>query len=94
MIEVPLVEVLPESTPRRPNVAVTAAYLLTMLLRHDSGTLYSNFRTDAGRWHVRGRGASGTDEVVADIEPLGIFRMVLAHFGAHYMGGQVYGGNS
>ena len=94
MIEVPLVEVLPEATSRTPNVAVKAAYLLTTLLRHDSGTLHADLRNEAGRWHVRSRDTSRSDEVVADIEPPGIFRAVLTHFGAHYMGGQVYGGYS
>jgi hypothetical protein len=94
MIEVPLVEVMPESAPQKHPIADTAAYLLTALLRHDSGTLYSNYQSDAGRWHVRGRDASPPDEVLVNIEPRGIFRALLAHFGAHYMGGQVYGGYS
>lgn len=96
IIDVPVVDELPETEARRPDVIRTVDYLLTRLLRHDSGTLYADFHHDAGRWHVRGwtREASGPDEVVATIEPLGVFRMLLARFGAHYMGNQLYGGYS
>src|SRR4051812_14034937 len=96
IIEVPVVDELPETPPRRPDVVRTVDYLLSRLLRHEAGTLYADFRSDGGRWHVRGwtRESSGPDEVVATIEPLGVFRMLLARFGAHYMSGQFYGGYS
>ena len=62
----------------------------------EAGTLYADFHSDGGKWHVRGwtPEASGPDEVVATIEPLGIFRMLLARFGRHYMTDQLYGGYS
>lgn len=96
IIGVPLVDELPKTDPRRPDVVRTVDYLLTRLLRHDSGTLYADFHSDGGRWHVRGwtREASGPDEVIAAIERPGVFRMLLARFGAHYMGNQLYGGYS
>jgi hypothetical protein len=96
LIEVPRVEHLPTPLPRRPDIVATVDYLLTALLSHESGTLYSDFRTDRGRWYVRGwtRQLSGPDELVATSEELGTFRMLLAHFGARFMGGQVYGGYS
>lgn len=96
LIEVPFVDTFPDTPPRRPDTAGSAAYLLTQLLRHDSGTLYAEVRSDGGRWHVQGwtRETLGPDDVVAVTEPLAVFRMVLAHFGTHYMGGQVYGGYS
>jgi hypothetical protein len=75
-------------------VVRTVDYLLTRLLHHEAGTLYADFRGDGGRWHVRGWSpeASGADEVVATIEPLSVFRMLLARFGSHYMSNQLYGG--
>src|SRR5687767_3779764 len=95
LIEVPVVDVLPVTSPRRLDVVRTVDYLLTRLLRHQAGTLYADFASDGGNWHVRGwtSEASGPDEVVATVEP-GHFRPLLARFGAHYMGGQLYGGYS
>src|SRR5688500_17665188 len=93
VIDVPVVDEL----PRRPDRVRTVAYLLTRLPRHAFGTLYADFRSDGGRWHLRGwtrEGSGGPDEVIATIEPLGIFRILLARFGAHYMNNQVYGGYS
>src|SRR5688500_1606594 len=96
IIDVPVVDDLPQTEPQRLELCRTVDYLLTRLLRHESGTLYADFRNDGGRWHVRGwtREGSGPDEVVATIEPLAVFRMLLARFGAHYMGMQLYGGYS
>jgi hypothetical protein len=92
-IEVPEVNALPDTPPRRPNVVGIADYLLTMLLRHEFGSLRADFREDGGKWYVRGwtREVSRPEELVAVTEGF-LFRAVLARFGGHYMGGQVYGG--
>jgi hypothetical protein len=92
--EVPVVDALPDCQPPQLNTRGMADYLLTQLFRFDNAILSADFAVDGGRWRVRCRTpeTSALGDVVATVEPLGAFRMLLARFGAHYMAGQVYGG--
>jgi hypothetical protein len=92
--EVPEVDPQPVAVPHRPDAVAFADYLLTTLLRHENGLLHADFLRDNGLWLLRSgsRAVAGPDEVIAGSESLGVFRMVLARFGHHYMGGQLYGG--
>jgi len=94
LIEVPVVEQMPEWPPRQPKIVEIVDYMLTKLLRDQAGMLHGDFGNDGGRCHVRGwtSEAMGPDEVVATIENKSHFRMMLARFGHHYLADQLYGG--
>lgn len=94
VLEVPELLENPDPAPYDGNPVATADYLLTMLLRNDSGMLHSEFANGSGMWSIRpGAQRLNTSEArVAQTDTVGHFRAVLARFGAHYMGGQVYGG--
>ena len=93
-IEVPRVECLPATDPHHYDVVGVADYLLTKLLRDEAGWLHADFRENGGEWRVRSwsRDVSSPEEIVAMTERKSLFRAVLARFGMHYMGGQLYGG--
>ncbi|SRR5258708_16725385 len=83
---------IPDPAPYDENPVATADLLMTALLRKQPALLHAEFRGGDGRWFIRDP-AQG-EECVAESKTVGEFRAVLARFGHHYMGGQLYGGHN
>jgi hypothetical protein len=93
-IDIPVVDRWPEFPPRQPPVDVIADYLLTRLLSDDARMLFADYGKHGGCWYVQKRmdEASSSNDLIVELPDRSFFRMVLARFGTHYLGGQIYGG--
>jgi hypothetical protein len=67
---------------------------LTHLLKNDARVLYADFGKYAGRWYVQKdlEETACPEDIVAEVPRRDLSRIILARFGSHYMGGQLYGG--
>lgn len=86
-LTVPRVDSCPKQAKNDFPVVEFADFLLTMLLRATTTPCGLHARDTGGevvRWSVG-------DEITAET-PRQLFRSVLARFGHHYMGGQLYAG--
>lgn len=98
-IDVPEVDQLPELTSGVEDPVAFADMILTALLRYDSALLHAeHFWRDGSdssiSWKIQPRDPTIVSrEIEIGISPsLSSFRSVLARFGHHYMGGQLYNG--
>ena len=73
-----------------------ADFLVTSLLKFGTGSLDTDFVDGRVRWFVSPviGGMPSTATMVLEQVDIGRFRVVLARFGHHYMGGQMYSGHS
>jgi hypothetical protein len=85
-------ELLEIPNPIDENAVATADFLMTALLRKQPALLHAEFRAGNGRWFVRD--STQREECIAESKSVGQFRAVLARFGFHYMGIQLYGGHA
>jgi len=90
-LDIPELLEIPDPHPYDENPVATADFLMTALLRDQPAMLHAEFRGGDGRWFVRD--SAQRDESIAESKTVGEFRAVLARFGHHYMGGQLYGGH-
>jgi O-acetyl-ADP-ribose deacetylase (regulator of RNase III) len=99
VIEVPEVRQLPDLTGSKEDPVGFADRVLTSLLGYEAAVLHAECLQREGpassvSWCVRPRehGQDGPDIQVGISPSLGGFRAVLARFGHHYMGDQLYNG--
>jgi hypothetical protein len=94
--EVPEVFEIPQLGPNEESAVAFADLMLTALFRRESGLLHAEHHDAEPSigwfiapldWH-----GEGTDPPVMVSPSRGAFRSVLARFGHHYMGGQLYNG--
>ena len=94
-LDVPEVKQLPELSANEEDAVAFADMVLTSLLGYDSALLYAE-HTEPGSsvsWRIEPRNeAVPTHDIEVAISPSRSFRSVLARFGHHYMGGQLYNG--
>jgi hypothetical protein len=95
-LDVPDLPELPDPAPYGSNAVTFADFLLTNLFRHSPALLHAEYLhpQQAVTWFIR---RQSTDESTQDVSiavspSVGSFRSVLARFGHHYMGGQLYHG--
>src|SRR6266404_1006216 len=81
------------SLPEPFDVVAYANFLLTHLLKHDSGILRGEFKDGVGCWFVRSL-PDGEEVEIGRQDSVGYVRMVLARFGYWYMAVQLYGGSA
>lgn len=91
-LDIPELLEIPDPTPYDLNPAAVADFLMTALLRRSPAMLHAEFKGGDGRWFVRD--AERRDTCVTELKTVGEFRAVLARFGFHYMGVQLYGGHT
>ena len=95
-LDVPEVTQMPKLARNESDPATFADMVLTSLFRHESALLHAEYRPpgSAVTWFIRPirDGTEQTDVPVAVSNSCGEFRAVLARFGHHYMGGQLYHG--
>jgi hypothetical protein len=95
-VDVPEVRQLPELSANEEDVVAFADMVLTSLLGYDNALLYAEHTgTDSSvSWRIEPRNETiSTHNIEVGLSPsLGSFRSVLARFGYHYMGGQLYNG--
>jgi hypothetical protein len=91
IVEIPELLEIPNPAPYDENPMAVADFLMTALLRKRPGLLHAEFRNGDGRWFVRN--SAQQEDCIAESKSVGEFRAVLARFGHHHMGGQVYGGH-
>ena len=91
-LDIPELLEIPDPAPYDENPVATADFLMTVLLRKLPAMLHAEFQDGDGRWFVRD--AARREESVATSKTVGEFRAVLARFGYHYMGVQLYGGHT
>lgn len=89
MLDIPELLEIPDPAPCEENPVAVADFLLTALLRRLPAILHAEFEGGSGRWFVRDM--ERRDTCVAESKTVGEFRAVLARFGFHYMGVQLYG---
>jgi hypothetical protein len=82
---------IPDPPPYDENPVATDDFLMTALLRKQPAMLHGEFRGGDGRWFVLD--SAQHEESIAESKTVGEFRAVLARFGHHYMGVQLYGGH-
>jgi len=99
IIDVPEVRQLPELTGGAEDPVAFADMVLTVLLRYERALLYaecdeSPTMHESISWRVAPRDSTvvSHDIEIAVSPKLGSFRSVLARFGHHYMGDQLYHG--
>ena len=95
-LDVPEVRQLPEFSTNEESPVAFADMVLTSLFGYDTALLYAEHAgTDSSvGWRIEPRNeAVPTHDIEVAISPSrGSFRSVLARFGHHYMGGQLYNG--
>ena len=91
-LDIPELLEIPDPAPYDENPVAVADFLMTALLRRLPAMLHAEFRAGDGRWFVRD--SSQREECIAESKSVGEFRAVLARFGFHYMGVQLYGGHT
>lgn len=95
-LDVPELLELPDPAPFDESPVAFADFVLTKLFRHGSALLHAEYRhsEESVTWLIYPRSGDETerDLLVAVSPSLGSFRSVLARFGHHYMGGQLYNG--
>ena len=91
ILDIPELLEIPAPAPYDENPVATADFLMTTLLRRLPAMLHAEFQDGDGRWFVRD--AERQEMCVAQSKTVGEFRAVLARFGYHYMGVQLYGGH-
>ena len=91
-LDIPELLEIPDPAPYDENPVAVADFLMTALLRRLPAMLHAEFEGGDGRWFVRD--AERRDTCVAESKTVGEFRAVLARFGSHYMGVQLYGGHT
>ncbi len=97
-LDVPEVTQLPELSGGEENAVGFADMVLTSLLVHDAAVLYAEHTTADGSgsvsWRIEPRGQGvATHDIEIGVSPTqGSYRSVLARFGHHYLGGQLYNG--
>ena len=92
ILDIPESLEIPDPAPYDENPVATADFLMTALLRKQPAMLHGEFRGGDGRWFVRD--SAQCEERVAESKSVGEFRAVLARFGHHFMGGQLYAGHT
>lgn len=90
-LEIPEVIEMPNPSPYDADAVGTADFLMTTLLRKLPSMLHAEFQDGDGRWFIKD--AQRLETGVTQSKTVGEFRAVLARFGHHYMGGQLYGGH-
>lgn len=91
-LDIPELLEIPDPAPYSENPAATADFLMTALLHRLPAMLHAEFQDEYGQWFIRDAGRQ--EHCVAESKTLGEFRAVLARFGCHYMGVQLYGGHT
>ncbi len=95
-LDVPEVNELPQLGPNEEDAVAFADMVLTLLFKHAPAVLHAEIRHTraAVTWFIRPirEETEQPDIPVADSNSRGSFRSVLARFGDHYMGGQLYYG--
>ena len=95
-LDVPELLELPDPAPYDKNPVTFADYVLTSLFRKSPALLHAKYRSkeETVTWFVRPRATedSAEDSPIVASPSCGSFRAVLARFGHHYLGGQLYGG--
>ena len=95
-LDVPELLEIPDPAPHDENPTAFVDFLLTTLFSHSPALLHAEYRhaEQSVTWFVRPRDddKGAQDFSVAASPSLGSFRSVLARFGHHYMGGQLYRG--
>jgi hypothetical protein len=95
-IEVPELLEMPDPAPYDEDSVSFADFILTRLFQHSSALLHAEWRQPevSVTWFIRPRNNddAAQDLPIAVSRSCGSFRSVLARFGAHYMGGQLYNG--
>ena len=91
-LDVPELFEIPDPAPYDENPVAFADFLLTSLFRQSPALLHAEYRDSekSVTWFIRPHSAQ--DSPIATSPSRGSFRSVLARFGAHYMGGQLYSG--
>ena len=92
ILDIPELHQDPRSESGDGNPVAAADYLMTKLLCRQPAMLHAEFRVGDGRWFVRD--STGGDICIAESKSVGEFRTVLARFGHHFMGSQLYGGHT
>src|SRR3982750_2216314 len=90
-LNIPELLKIPDPAPFDASPVATVDFLMTALLRKQPAMLHAEFQGDDGHWFVRD--SAQREECVAKSKSSGEFRAVLARFGHHYMGDQLYGGH-
>ena len=87
---------MPQLGPNHEDPVALADMVLTALLGCESGLLHAEHRDSEPSvgWFIEPQGCRGepSKAPVTVSASLGAFRSVLARFGHHYMGNQLYGG--
>ena len=91
-VEIPEMLEIPNPAPYDENPTAVADFLMTALLRKHPGMLHAEFRNGDGRWYIRN--SAQQENCIAKSKTVGEFRSILARFGHHHMGGQLYGGHT
>jgi len=96
ILDVPEVRQLPELSSNEEDPVAFADMVLTSLLGYGVALLYAEHTgaDSSVSWRIEPREeAVQTHDIEIAVSPsLGSFRSVLARFGHHYMGGQLYHG--
>ena len=90
-LDIPEMLEIPDPAPFDADPTAIADFLMTALLRKLPGLLEAEFKNGDGRCLIKR--PSEPDECIASFCSLGVFRSVLARFGFHHMGVQLYGGH-
>jgi hypothetical protein len=96
-IEVPEILEMPDPAPYDEDPVAFSDFVLTRLFQHSTALLHAEWvhPKESVAWFLRSRtddGATERDVPIAESPSCGSFRSVLARFGHHYMGGQLYNG--
>jgi hypothetical protein len=95
-IEVPEVLELPKLGPNEESAVAFADLVLTALFRYKNALLHAEYKNaeTSVTWLITPRDTDAVqqNEPITISPSLGSFRSVLARFGHHYMGGQLYHG--
>jgi len=91
-LDIPELLEISDPAPYDEIPVAVADFLMTALLRRLPAMLHAEFRCGDSRWFVRD--PERHDTCVAQSKTVGEFRAVLARFGYHYMGVQLYGGHT
>ena len=92
ILDIPELLEIPDPAPLDACPTSIADFLMTALVRKQPAMLHAEFQDGDGRWFIRD--AARHEECIAESKTVGEFRAVLARFGYHYMGVQLYGGHT